>query len=644
MQAGPVGRPGISPLRFGLGPLGQGLGLSPAVGAISGGGVPVGRRATAAGGPTDVATLLGRGEPQDIAQIQRLVDAGLVPPAVLAALLQSGLVQGPPAARAASAVAPSQAPAGPSAEGGGAPEALALAKQGLGAAKTLLRGADLGHDLLVELGIVDPAAPMSPETRQAFDLYREGERTLPTEPVEPLAIPGEVTAGIEAAVPPGVEAGAAVPPVAEPAFPLSRAELSAEVAAGGAPPSDVFNPDRIGGAVMPETGVLPGVLGAVQAALASGGGAAAPFVPFLETLPGGVLSSTLPDIGALDLQLSQIGPPTAIPSGVTAGIEAGVLPAGIEAPAGAGVVPSAIPTDITAAIEAGVPSAAVGAGSAAAETGAAAAARLGAQGLGDVGALSPAATGVLSGVLEAIPYLGALLGVGQTIAGNEPDLIKALDSLAYAAAPFTFGITAALPMVAEVTGLKDLIRDVPHEVREARELSRYGVGASGLVKNILASQDFPSLYSTLLEHQTGYVGGTSPQAVDIGFPGRDYLGLYQQAQPWSTEDFFQAVRERPEELRANVQAGVNPSMLDPLNIGIARAVRSKVSELDALGRITQQLPAIQQQTQLADVNARDVLDAAIQAQSRGIAASSPEFIELLRSGYTTRQAQETAAR
>ena len=251
---------------------------------------------------------------------------------------------------------------------------------------------------------------------------------------------------------------------------------------------------------------------------------------------------------------------------------------------------------------------------------------------------------MLSGVLEAIPYIGALLGVGQTIAGNEPDLIKALDSLAYAAAPFTFGITAALPMVAEVTGLKDLIRDVPHEVREARELSRYGVGASGLVKNILASQDFPSLYSTLLEHQTGYVGGTSPQAVDIGFPGRDYLGLYQQAQPWSTEDFFQAVRERPEELRANVQAGVNPSMLDPLNIGIARAVRSKVSELDALGRITQQLPAIQQQTQLADVNARDVLDAAIQAQSRGIAASSPEFIELLRSGYTTRQAQETAAR
>jgi CheY-like chemotaxis protein len=73
-------------------------------------------------------------------------------------------------------------------------------------------------------------------------------------------------------------------------------------------------------------------------------------------------------------------------------------------------------------------------------------------------------------------------------------------------------------------------------------------------------------------------------------------------------------------------------------------VRSKVSELDALGRITQQLPAIQQQTQLPDVNARDVLDAAIQAQSRGIASSSPEFIELLRSGYATRQAQETAAR
>src|SRR3990167_639937 len=53
-------RSGISPLRYGLGPLGLCLGLSPAPAAIAGGGVPVGRRAEARGGPTDVPTLLAR--------------------------------------------------------------------------------------------------------------------------------------------------------------------------------------------------------------------------------------------------------------------------------------------------------------------------------------------------------------------------------------------------------------------------------------------------------------------------------------------------------------------------------------------------------------------------------------------------------
>ena len=42
------------------------------------------------------------------------------------------------------------------------------------------------------------------------------------------------------------------------------------------------------------------------------------------------------------------------------------------------------------------------------------------------------------------------------------------------------------------------------------------------------------------------------------------------------------MRDRPGDLFAHVQAGVTPASLDPLNIGIANAIRAKVAELDYL--------------------------------------------------------------
>lgn len=85
-------------------------------------------------------------------------------------------------------------------------------------------------------------------------------------------------------------------------------------------------------------------------------------------------------------------------------------------------------------------------------TGGETAASLGAQGLGDVGA--GGAAGLGGAAAEAIPYLGALYGIGTTIAGKDPDIVKALDSLSYATAPFTFGITALIPTIMHALGLQ----------------------------------------------------------------------------------------------------------------------------------------------------------------------------------------------
>ena len=225
-------------------------------------------------------------------------------------------------------------------------------------------------------------------------------------------------------------------------------------------------------------------------------------------------------------------------------------------------------------------------------------------GLGEAGGAAASTAGsALGSVGQVLPYLGALAGIGQTIAGDEPSHIKALDSAAYAGAPFTFGLTALLPTIAELTGLKKLFRgkpDIPHEVRESRELARHAGQTQGFMGEMGRARSLDELYQTLLAHQTGYVGGTAPQATNVGFrespfgPAWDYLGLYGgggnlasnrtilegrgQRVPTS-EEFFQRVRQDPESLFAGVQAGVNPGMLTPLNMGLADVIRAQVRAL-----------------------------------------------------------------
>lgn len=68
------------------------------------------------------------------------------------------------------------------------------------------------------------------------------------------------------------------------------------------------------------------------------------------------------------------------------------------------------------------------------------------------------ATGAAGPALQAIPYLGAALGVGETLLGNAPPQVKLLDAAAYAAAPFTLGLSALVPSVVHALGIeKELI-------------------------------------------------------------------------------------------------------------------------------------------------------------------------------------------
>lgn len=314
----------------------------------------------------------------------------------------------------------------------------------------------------------------------------------------------------------------------------------------------------LGGLSAAEMGQLTGLLGPLQAGEFAGPGAGASSL-------SGLFDAFTPGTAAY-LQPGGAGFTAGLPSGGLFGPEAaGGVAAGFGGTAG------------------GVGAGLSGLGSEAVSAG-------GALGAGAGAGTGIGAAGAGTAALQAIPYLGALAGIGMTALGDEPAHIKALDAAAYAGAPFTFGLTALIPTIAELTGLKGLLRGkqkVPHAVREARELQRHAGQAQGFAGEIQGATDLDTLYQTLLRHQTGYVGGTSPQAVNVGFPGRDYLGLYggggpapgQRPDPWTQAQFFQNVTERPGDLFAGIQAGVRPDMLTGMNTSLADLIRGQVSRL-----------------------------------------------------------------
>lgn len=524
-------RSGIAPLRFGLGPLALGLGLSPAAPAISGGGVPVGRRPPGGGGPADIQTLLARAQPQDIAAIRQLVDAGLLPASVLALL--AGFQQGAPSpARPMPPRLPLEGPPRP-------PEALTLAQKGLGLAKLGQKVVGTGQKVLGQLGVLPPGSfAKSPEIEQAYQLYRAGERA-------PSGVPGiEAGALVPFALSPDIVSGVSGGAAAPAGFNLATAtpfQLSPEILSGAS-----------GGGAVGGTAALPILfsLGWTPAEIAAVGGveaALAASAPAIEALGAGAGPATGLGLGSLGSILAGAGALANVGMGAW-NLAQGNVGKGVGTLAGTGV----------------------GAGAGAA-----------------IGSIVPG-VGTLA---------GALLGAG--LGGGAGGLLGNL-----------FGK-----------------QEIPHAIREALELKRHAGQAGGFVSEIMGAQDFPSLYRALRAHQTGYVGGTSPQAVDISLKGAPaYLGLYQTATPWTQEKFFEEARRRPQDLYASVQAGVSKGLLDPMNIGIAKAVKSKLSELAFRQKATPFAVAL---TQKLGKGPAVTVDHILEAIRLGHNPNSPDFLQVM---------------
>lgn len=220
----------IQPPRFGLGPLMQGLGLSPSPSAVTApGAVPVGRAAARSQSVANAATLVARGNPQDIALLARMEEQGLLPPGTFAALLRQGAL---PANAAILLPAGRREQEGPSE----AAEVLGTAKRVLGVAgeaKKFSEGEGTARAITDFLGITESVPTgsfaRSPEVEAAFQAYRKGERADVTGgaavggTAAPLALSTEIISGVS---------GGAAPPAG---FALEGAQpfqISPEIVSG----------------------------------------------------------------------------------------------------------------------------------------------------------------------------------------------------------------------------------------------------------------------------------------------------------------------------------------------------------------------------------------------------------------------------
>lgn len=261
------GVPGVAGVRFGLGPLLQGLGLSPGPSAVTAPGVvPGGRARAGAGGAPSAGTLAGRAQPQDIEAIRRLLETGqldprTLPPGLMAALL-GGAAPRPTATRTAVPLPPRAA--GPS----GIAQPLAQTRQALttaSAAEQLVRAIQ---------GIPPGSFERPPGIEAAFQAQRAGERAeIPSgigpgfgipPPIDPLTgLPTESAFGAQIAAEGGAQGlrTIGVPQgVPESAIP---ADVTAGIEAGVIPPTEG------GGLTLPSAGqTLGGLLTALQLAQA----------------------------------------------------------------------------------------------------------------------------------------------------------------------------------------------------------------------------------------------------------------------------------------------------------------------------------------------------------------------------------------
>lgn len=468
IQPMPFGNPprtAAQPLRFGLYPLELGLGLSPAASALMAG-PPVGRAAAARGGIADVATLLARGMPQDIAEVVRRFELGLLPISALPALAQAGLL--PPQAVARVLAAPS-VPTGrpttvtvaPTEGGDGFADVLGGVRKALSAAteaEKFSRGEGLPRQITDALGITEPVPPgsfeMTPETRTAFEAQRAGER-VPV-PAAPTADPEAVRALAEGAALALQEAATGLPAFAE-------------------------GVDLGVGTLLPSATEAVGSLGPTAAQLATAS----------QAIPGAFsLTQEIPEIASL-------------------AAEAGIQGLG---EGGASIAQQFAMANEPALLDVGFGGVSEAGG---------AAAQL-APVLSAIGKLVGGAGGLYTAITADDPVsqgLGALSAasaIASFIPGPHQVVMAPL-----AIATGGFGLLKSL-----FGGLFGGGSRIPHAVRDAMYRQQVRGEAQQFASELSGSDTLPGIWNTLVKWSSGYVGGTAPRAIGFTMYSETPEGIY----------------------------------------------------------------------------------------------------------------------
>ncbi len=245
---------------------------------------------------------------------------------------------------------------------------------------------------------------------------------------------------------------------------------------------------------------------------------------------------------------------------------------------------------------------------------------------------------------QALSSTGSLIGTASAVAAIAPVLVG------MAAIPVVGWIGAAVGALLMIAGgLFGGKPQLTHAQREAREVARVGGTVQGMIGEIQATSSLDALWDTLVRWQSGYVGGTSPVAVSVslyvgvdrenaltlemfaprarqalnalealvadgsiilptgktnyaeavgadparigsaGFQVNVGVGKPNVYYPVFTKaGFFKQFQSNPGRLFIGTQAGVTPSMLDPINTAVRNTI---LNQLDRLGFGTAAAPA-----------------------------------------------------
>ncbi len=231
--------------------------------------------------------------------------------------------------------------------------------------------------------------------------------------------------------------------------------------------------------------------------------------------------------------------------------------------------------------------------------------------------VSTAAYGNLGTALKVLGVVGILVDVGFTIAGNQPDALKAINVALDVAILVCMFIPGVGQVIALVLGIVKALLSLfgsslfgtgeSHAVREMREVERTLAQAGGFATELGRALSPRELVRVLWRWQTGYCGGVTSLAIMASLIERNADGSERsrllvaanpcyQNQPlagypawghyreWSDanamtldEQALALLRYAATDLTIGIQAGVSPSYLSGPNWSLADGVRKKAA-------------------------------------------------------------------